>query len=181
MSRQARYPSGRVVAADPAWPTRYAALSADLGRRLGRDWVLEHVGSTSVSGLAAKPVIDIAIRVPDGLSVEDADEPLALAGWSAVAPVGDHWATFLVVDGVRSAIGHLFHGGQWQEAHVRLFAQWLRDHDEDRDAYERLKRSLVDRGVWGSAYTDAKGGFVADVVNRARAGRGLAPAVGGAG
>ena len=92
--------------------------------------------------------------------------------------VGDHWATFLLIDKVRSAIGHIFTPELWSEAHVRLFAEWLRTHPADRDSYADLKRTLVERGAWGSDYTTAKGAFVLEVVNRARAARGL-PSVNG--
>ncbi|GGU38078.1 GrpB family protein [Nocardioides albus] len=71
------------------------------------------------------------------------------------------------------AILHLFTTDQWPTAHLRLFANWLRSHDADRDAYASLKSGLVGSGVWGSEYTVAKRAFVNDVVNRARAARGL--------
>lgn len=87
--------------------------------------------------------------------------------------VGDHWGTFLLIDEVRAAIGHIFTSEQWPEAHVRLFAEWLRTHPADRDGYADLKRALVEGGAWGSDYTTAKGAFVLEVVNRARAARGL--------
>lgn len=87
--------------------------------------------------------------------------------------VGDHWATAFPATGVRAAIGHIFTAGQWPEAHVRLFAAWLRRHDSDRDQYASLKRELVSRGVWSSEYTDSKGAFVLRIVNQCRAELGL--------
>ncbi|TQM62899.1 GrpB family protein [Humibacillus xanthopallidus] len=178
MGDRGRYPDARLVAPDPAWPRRYAVLVDALGRALGPDWALEHVGSTSVPGLVAKPVIDIAIRIPPGVSVDDASSLLAPVGWSDAVAVGDHWAVFLLDDGVRLAIGHLFEADRWPEAHVRLFAQWLRRHPADRERYAELKTSLVAAGVWGEGYTDAKVGFVRGVVERARAAHGLPPVSG---
>ncbi len=173
MSWADKYPAERLAVPDATWERRYAEVSGDLLNALGSDWVVEHVGSTSVPGLVAKPVIDLALRLPEGREMSDACTSLLRAGWTAPVVVGDHWATYLLNDAVRVAIGHIFSPGQWTEAHVRLFAQWLRNHPDDRDLYGHLKRALVARGTWGSDYTAGKGSFVLDIVNRARERRGL--------
>lgn len=81
-----------------------------------------------------------------------------------------------MLDGaVRVAIAHVFTSMQWGSAHVRLFAEWLRQHESERDEYAMLKAGLVAGGVWGSEYTQRKAEFVRRVVNQARASRGLAP------
>lgn len=163
-----RYPAARLVEPDEAWSRRYVEVAAQLRAALGDAWQMEHVGSTSVPGLVAKPVIDVALRAPDGAAPEESHAPLARAGWTVPILVGDHRATFLTDDGVRTAIGHIFASRQWPEAHVRLFADWLRCHPKDRDRYAELKEGLVSRKVWGSDYTAAKGEFVLGVVNLAR-------------
>lgn len=165
----------RLASYDPAWAKRYEAISDDLARALGPTWALEHVGSTSVPGLLAKPVIDIALRMPAKAPFADGLQAFGGTPWTTPLVVGDHWATFLRVDGVRTAIGHIFTADQWAEAHIRLFAAWLRTHPVDRDRYARLKSDLVDEGAWGSAYTDAKEVLVREVVNKAREARGLPP------
>jgi GrpB-like predicted nucleotidyltransferase (UPF0157 family) len=170
------YPQERLVPYDSSWATRYREYEAHLQAHLGREFEVEHVGSTSVPGLLAKPVIDIALRMPEGVSLCEVTQHLSEAGWSQPVQVGDHWATVFEPSGVRASIGHLFTAVQWPEAHVRLFADWLRRHDDDRDQYALLKQDIVWRGVWGHAYTDAKSAFVRSTVNRARADRGL-PAV----
>jgi GrpB-like predicted nucleotidyltransferase (UPF0157 family) len=173
MTSEARYPAERLVAPDGSWADRYAEISAGVRQALGPDWVVEHVGSTSVSGLVAKPVIDLSVRLPDGCLMDDASESLVQAGWTEPIGVGQHWATFLLIDTVRTAIAHIFRPEQWPEAHVRLFADWLRTHRVDRDRYAGLKTTLVEQGTWGSEYTSAKGQFVLEIVNRAREARGL--------
>jgi GrpB-like predicted nucleotidyltransferase (UPF0157 family) len=178
MSWASRYPAGRLAAPTDAWASRFGELAGGLRRALGTAWEIEHVGSTSVPGLVAKPVIDLVVHVPDGLHWCDASEPLVQAGWTPPRALGDHAVTFRLVDGVRSAIGHLFTHEQWAEAHVRLFAEWLRAHRADRDAYAVLKRDLVARGIWDGDYTSSKGAFVLAVVNRARGARGLPPVTG---
>jgi GrpB-like predicted nucleotidyltransferase (UPF0157 family) len=168
-----KYPAERLAVPDAAWERRYAEVSADLVNALGPEWVVEHVGSTSVPGLVAKPVIDLALRLPEDCELSDACTSLLRAGWSAPVVIGDHWATYLLNDAVRVAIGHIFSAGQWADAHVRVFADWLRDHPEDRDRYGHLKEALVTRGTWGSEYTAGKASLVLEIVNRARESRGL--------
>jgi GrpB-like predicted nucleotidyltransferase (UPF0157 family) len=170
-----KYPAERLAAPDAAWPTRYAELWARLRRALGPGWVMEHVGATSVPGLIAKPVIDMALRLPPDRLLAEVCPSLVRAGWTAPVAVGDHWATFWLTGEVRSAIGHIFTAEQWPEAHVRLFADWLRTHPADRDRYADLKTALVARGTWGSDYTAAKGAFVLEMVNKARGARGRPP------
>lgn len=165
------YPADRLVPYDVGWSVRYRRLAEQLGHALGADWHIEHVGSTSVPGLPAKPVVDLALRMPEGVGLVDAGDRLTGAGWTAPAPVGDHWATFLLRDRVREAIGHLYPATAWDDAAVRHFARWLREHPADRDRYAALKADLVARDVWGAGYTAAKAGFVDQIVTRARAWR----------
>lgn len=173
MSSESAYPPEKLVPHSSEWGARYDALAADLLRSLGPEWSIEHVGSTSVPGLVAKPVIDLAIRVPEGHRLEEHVDVFRRHGWTAPVPTGDHQALFLLDRGVRTAIAHAFTAQEWPRVHVRLFADWLRSHPDDRAAYARLKVALVGRGTWGRGYTDAKHAFVEDVVNRARAARGL--------
>ncbi len=168
-----RYPAERLVPFDVGWPSRYAEISACLREVLGPGWLTEHVGSTSVPGLPAKPVIDLALRIPDGTRLAAASTSFLRAGWTEPVALGDHRATFLLVGGVRVAIGHIFAPEQWRDAHLRLFADWLRTHETDRVRYANLKSGLVSQGIWGSAYTLAKSEFVLTIVNQARVARGL--------
>lgn len=169
-----RYPSERLAPTDPRWAIRYTQMASALAAVLEGDWLTEHVGSTSVPGLLAKPVIDIALRAPKGTVPDEFTATFERAGWTDLRVLGDHWATFFLINRVRAGIGHIFTFEEWPQAHVRLFAGWLRDHPDDRERYEDLKRSLVAGGTWGSQYTQAKSSFVLDIVNRARAVQGLA-------
>lgn len=168
-----RYPEQKLVPYDSDWPSRYCRIEADLRPLLGPGWEFEHAGSTSIPGLAAKPVIDVAMSMPQGVGSSEIRERFRAAGWSDPTPVGDHLFTAVPAQGVRIAIGHIFTAAQWPEAHVRLFAAWLRAHDLDRDRCSSLKEDLVAQGVWSSAYTESKGSFVLEIVNQARAELGL--------
>jgi len=170
-----KYPAAQLVPFDAGWADRYACVAAELTAALGPQWDIEHVGSTSVPGLLAKPVVDVALRLPEGRHLSEWHGVLTEAGWTTPIAVGDHWGTFLLSGSVRAAIGHVFTADDWPTAHVRLFADWLRTHERDRDRYANLKSSLVDQGIWGSEYTAAKGGLVREIVNCARASRGLPP------
>jgi GrpB-like predicted nucleotidyltransferase (UPF0157 family) len=171
-----RYPSEQLAPYRVGWTHQYADLAEDLGRALGPAWEIEHVGSTSVPGLAAKPVIDLAVRIPSGIDLYSSVGLFTGARWTAPRELGDHAASFLLVDGVRRAIAHVFAAEQWAEAHVRLFSEWLRSHPFDRDRYDALKADLVRNGAWREGrYTTAKAGFVVEIVNQARAARGLPP------
>jgi GrpB-like predicted nucleotidyltransferase (UPF0157 family) len=169
------YPVEGLVPSDPTWPELYARLAAVLEAELAPTWRIEHIGSTSVSGLLAKPVIDMAVRLPDGERLGDHTDAFRAAGWSGPVDLGSHDFMFLLDGTVRRAIAHVFTPRQWPVAHQRLFAAWLRRHSNDGDAYAQLKQDLYDRGVWGADYTESKTAFVQDIVDRARAEEGLAP------
>lgn len=55
---------------DPSWRDRFAAAAAELNRFGNPDWVIEHIGSTAIPGLAAKPIIDLAVRVDDAADLD---------------------------------------------------------------------------------------------------------------
>jgi GrpB-like predicted nucleotidyltransferase (UPF0157 family) len=167
------YPDERLVDYDPSWRVKYLDFHRSLAAALGTDWSIEHAGSTSVPGMCAKPVIDLALGAPEEWSVVRATEALTDAGWTVPIGVGDHWATFYPETGRRTAIAHIFTAEQWPSAHVRLFAGWLRGHAEDRQGYARLKLGLVADGIWDARYTSGKGQFVREIVNRSRRQLGL--------
>lgn len=142
------YPVEGLVPSDPTWPELYARLAAVLEAELGPGVaVRKHIGSTSVSGLLAKTVIDMAVRLPDGELLGDHTDAFRGAGWSEPLDLGSHDVMFLLDGTVRRAIAHVFTTRQWPVAHQRLFAAWLRRHSNDRDAYAQLKQGLHDRGV----------------------------------
>lgn len=171
VSAASTYPPERLVAYDPGWVTRFEKLASDFRAALGSAWVVEHIGSASVPGLVAKPVIDLAVRLPRGALLDDHLAVLSEFGWSGPHELGSHRCLFQLEHTVR----HVFTHQQWPLAHQRLFAAWLREHDTDRDAYARLKRELVSSDVWGRAYTRAKTEFVQAIVDRARAAQRLDP------
>ena len=165
--------SGRIqlVDYDPAWPQLFARevdrVRAVLGERALR---IEHVGSTSVPGLAAKPIIDMLLVVLDS-----ADEPayvpaLEHAGYVLRIREPD-WYQHRLFKGPDTDINlHVFSAGCAEIARMLLFRDWLRTNAADRDVYERTKRELVQREwKYVQNYADAKSAVVADIIARAQA------------
>jgi len=165
--------SGRIqlVDYDPAWPQLFARevdrVRAVLGERALR---IEHVGSTSVPGLAAKPIIDMLLVVLDS-----ADEPayvpaLEHAGYVLRIREPD-WYQHRLSKGPDTDINlHVFSAGCTEIARMLLFRDWLRTNAADRDVYERTKRELVQREwKYVQNYADAKSAVVADIIARAQA------------
>jgi GrpB-like predicted nucleotidyltransferase (UPF0157 family) len=154
---------------DPHWPSRFAMLAERIRAALDeRVFLLEHVGSTSVPGLCAKPVIDIVLAVPDS-----ADEPsyvpaLEAAGFRLRIREPDWFAhrCFECLE-VKGNL-HVFTAGCEEIARMLRFRDWLRAHDEDRRAYEDEKRELAAR-KWKHVqdYADAKTGIVHEILARA--------------
>lgn len=169
---QPRYPAEGLVPYDPRWPTRYAELASRLHRAVGYHWRVEHIGSTAVPGLLAKPVIDLAVRVSHSKELEEKLADLEAIGWTDLTSLPTHRALYQLDDhGVRRAIAHLFSVDQWATAPQRLFPAWLRSHPADRDQYAALKQALRDSGTWGHDYTAAKAAFVNRVCAKAAAAR----------
>jgi GrpB-like predicted nucleotidyltransferase (UPF0157 family) len=160
-----------LVEYDSRWPKlfmreacRIRAALSDLAIRV------EHVGSTSVPGLAAKPIIDIVLVVPDS-----ADEPayvpaLESAGYVLHIREPD-WFEHRLLNGPDTDVNlHVFSAGATEIDRMLMFRDWLRSHDADRDAYLAVKRALAQR-TWRHVqhYADAKSDIVRQIVDRATA------------
>lgn len=158
----------RVLAYDPGWPARFrterdriAAALTDTARRI------DHVGSTSVPGLAAKPIIDIDVSVPD-VEDEAAYLPqLELAGY--VLRVREPGHRMMRSGNLDVHVHICDSGSEWERRHL-LFRDWLRCDAADRDAYGELKHQLAQRD-WAdmNAYADAKEPLIAQIMARADA------------
>jgi GrpB-like predicted nucleotidyltransferase (UPF0157 family) len=156
---------------DPDWPRQYAVQQARIRAALGpRALVVEHVGSTSVPGLAAKPVLDILLAVHD-----PSDEPayvpdLEAAGYQLhLREPG--WQQHRLLRGTDPAVNlHVFPPGSEEGSRLLRFRDHLREHPEDRGLYERTKRELAAR-TWAviQDYADAKSAVVEGIIARARA------------
>ena len=127
------------------------------------DGPVEHVGSTAVPGLAAKPIVDLMA------GVEVLDDRL-VPGWSYVPPDLDlrphRRFHVLVHDDHRVAHLHLMRTDEPRWAAQLAFRDALRGDDDLRDAYAALKRRLAATTSDREAYSEAKGDFVREVLAR---------------
>ena len=158
---------------DPGWPLLYAREADRIRSILGSTAVLvEHAGSTSVPGLAAKPIIDIVLAVPDSADEQEYVPPLEAAGYVLRAREPD-WFEHRMFKGPDTDINlHVFTTGASEVDRMLMFRDWLRMNDADRELYLRVKRDLAHR-TWRHVqhYADSKSAIVAEIVKRAIAAR----------
>ena len=156
---------------DPSWPARYAEHAARLRDALGERLVrIDHVGSTSVPGLAAKPIIDIALEVPDSTDEGAYAGDLEAAGYvlRIREPEFFEHRFFRTADG--DVHVHVFSAGCSETDRMVRFGDWLRTNDADRELYLRTKRELAARDwKYMQQYADAKTGVVEEIIARATA------------
>ncbi|ROP35317.1 GrpB family protein [Saccharothrix texasensis] len=163
--------AGRVVlvAYDPAWPGLYEREAARIRGALGAGVLgLAHVGSTSVPGLAAKPVVDVVLAVAD--SADEASYVPALEAVGYVVRIREpEWLEHRMFKGPDTDVNlHVFTAGEPEVARMVAFRDRLRVSEEDRVLYERTKRELAARDwTYLQQYADAKADVVADILGRA--------------
>jgi len=154
---------------DAAWPALFEReaerIRAALGERVRR---LEHTGSTSVPGLAAKPIIDMTLAVADS-SDENAYVPdLEAAGYVLRIREPD-WFEHRLFKGPDTSVNlHVFSEGCSEIDRMLRFRDRLRSNDADRELYERTKRELAGREwKYMQDYADAKDAVIAEIDARA--------------
>ena len=164
----------RLVDHDPSWPSLFAREAERIRAALGdRVVMLEHTGSTSVPGLAAKPIIDMLLVVPDS-----GDEPSYVPSLEAAGYVlrirEPEWYQHRCFKGPDTNVNlHVLSRGCEEIERVLLFRDRLRSVPAERELYERTKRELAAR-AWRHVqnYADAKTEVVEAIIARARTARG---------
>jgi GrpB-like predicted nucleotidyltransferase (UPF0157 family) len=163
---------------DPAWPALYAREADRVRGALGeRVLLLEHVGSTSVPDLAAKPIVDMLLVVVDSSDEPAYVPPLEAAGYVVRIREPD-WHEHRLFKGPDTDINlHTFSDGSPEIRRMLVFRDRLRALDDERDLYLRAKRELAARHwTYVQDYADAKGEVVEAIIARALAGRTAADA-----
>ena len=163
-----------VQAYDPAWPVEFARIRDFLWphvRSLALDIV--HVGSTSVPGLAAKPIIDLHIVMASYAVFQALKARLETLGYRHNGDQGipTREAFKDGPAGLSQMEYHLYVSPQDGPEYLRhiLFRDWLRAHDEDRDAYAALKQvnaRLYPHDI--DAYIAGKSDFIEEIIRKAR-------------
>ncbi|MDJ0923075.1 MAG: GrpB family protein [Acidimicrobiia bacterium] len=154
---------------DPSWPMLFDR-EAERIRGLLRERVLllEHVGSTAVPGLPAKPRIDLVMAVSDSADEAAYVAPLEAAGYLLRIREPD-WLEHRVLKGPDSDINlHVFSEGEEEIDRMIVFRDHLRRNDADRQLYAATKRDLAARTwVYVQNYADAKSEVIAEIMQRA--------------
>jgi GrpB-like predicted nucleotidyltransferase (UPF0157 family) len=153
---------------DPAWADRFADASALLKEVLGSLIVtIEHVGSTSVPGLAAKPIIDIDLLIED--TTDESTYIPALEGLGCRLVLREPWwyGHRMLVGLAEDVNLHVWPRSAPEPIRHRLFRDWLRSHPEDRDLYAATKRRLArDTADQPGDYSLAKNDVIDDIYTR---------------
>lgn len=155
---------------DPAWPSLFTQLKQQIQAALGDGiGLLEHVGSTSVPGLSAKPIIDIVMAVADSSDEAAYVKPLEEKGYTLRIREPDWYEHRLLKPPEVQANLLVFSAGCPEIEQMVLFRDWLRDHADDRLWYEATKRDLAAR-TWKYTqnYADAKSEVIQAILARAR-------------
>lgn len=168
----------RIADPDPAWPQRYAELEEQISGALGERLLdVQHIGSTSVPGLPAKPIIDIDVAVADPMdeaAYVPALESIGLVHW-LTEPEWHQHRLFKLLTEPRVHV-HVFGPDCPEPVRHRMFRDWLIEHPEDRELYAAAKRSALaqvgtpgaDHGAlgFGMRYNSVKQPVVREIYDR---------------
>ncbi|HXE89664.1 MAG TPA: GrpB family protein [Terriglobales bacterium] len=159
----------QILPYDARWPELFQREAERIRTVLGAQALrIEHTGSTSVPGLAAKPVIDILLVVTDS-SKEDLYRPaLETTGYVLRIREAD-WYEHRMFNGPDTAVNlHVFSAGCPEIHRILAFRDWLRNNPGDRDLYARTKLMLA-QTEWRDVqeYADAKTAIVKEILGRA--------------
>ena len=158
-----------VVDYDPAWAERFRQEETRIRAALGEAALaIEHIGSTSVPGLAAKPIVDILLVVEDSGDEASYVPALESAGYvlRVREPDFDEHRMFRTPE--KDVHLHVFSAGSPEIERYLLLREQLRENEEDRELYARTKRELASRN-WPSMqhYAEAKTGVIEGILARA--------------
>lgn len=158
-----------LVSYDPAWPATFERQARRIREALGDTvLLLEHVGSTSVPGLTAKPIIDMVLAVPDSAIEAPYVAPLEACGYVLRIREPDWFEHRLLAAPDIDANLHVFSAGCSEIQRMLVFRDWLRTHVDDRKFYQDTKRELAAK-TWKYTqhYADAKSDVIQQILEKA--------------
>jgi GrpB-like predicted nucleotidyltransferase (UPF0157 family) len=161
-----------LVEYDPAWPALFQREADRIRAVLGPAALnVEHAGSTSVPGLAAKPIIDVVLTVADSADEASYVPPMEAAGYVLRIREPDWYEHRAFKGPDTDANIHVFSAGCVEIDRMLRFRDHLRADAADRELYERTKRELAGRRwKYVQHYADAKSEVVAEIMSRAQGG-----------
>jgi len=158
---------------DERWPIAYEEARARLAEALHPYALdIQHVGSTSVPGLAAKPIIDIALAIEEYPLPAAAILEVVALGYEFLGEHGIPRRHYFRKGRPRTHHVHVVEGDSQEWEHFILFRDYLRTHPQAARRYEALKRELAARYQDDrAAYTDSKAPFIKELMEEGRAWR----------
>jgi GrpB-like predicted nucleotidyltransferase (UPF0157 family) len=159
-----------LVEYDPQWPNRFRSEAARVCEALGeRALRVEHVGSTSIPGMIAKPIIDMILVMADSADEAAYVSVLETAGYRLRIREPDWYEHRMFKGGEDDVNLHVFSIGCPEVDRMLAFRDWLRTNEGDRELYARTKRTLAQQ-VWKYTqnYADAKTAVIDQILLRAK-------------
>lgn len=158
------------------WASEFAREAASISHALaGLVTDVEHIGSTAVPDMIAKPIIDIAARADVATDPFDLSPLLSQVGYRQHTTGPRTHALYVRWEGARRThILHVFAADQWMDCNQRVFRDKLLHDAGARDRYRLLKQSLAATSD-GRTYTARKLPLIEELLNEERAARGLPP------
>jgi GrpB-like predicted nucleotidyltransferase (UPF0157 family) len=158
-----------IVSYDPDWPSRFDEQAALIRKAMGpAALAIDHVSSTAVPSLAAKPVLDVVLTVNDSSQEEIYSTALESEGFSILIREPEWFEHRMLKHSSPATNLHVFSVGCTEIERLKLFRDWLRSHQADRLLYEKVKRELAIR-KWSCVqdYADAKTEVIKEIMQRA--------------
>jgi GrpB-like predicted nucleotidyltransferase (UPF0157 family) len=158
-----------LVEYDPQWPERFQQEAQLIRTVLGRHALrVEHVGSTSIPGLTAKPIVDIILVVADSRDEKGYAPALEKAGYQ-LRIREPAWHEHRMFKGANNEVNlHVFSTGCPEIDRMLDFRDWLRANEEDRELYARTKRTLAqEEWKYTQNYADAKTAVIEQILSKA--------------
>ena len=156
----------RMVSYCEEWPQQFSEIGVVLRTALGEKALrIDHIGSTSVKGLTAKPIIDVQVSVASFEPLHAIATPIEQSGYEFHPDNDDRTKRYFSSENVHI---HVRIVGCWSEQFALLFRDYLRTHPEDAKAYGELKLSLAaEYGSDREGYTEAKSDFIFRTIQKA--------------
>ena len=154
-----------VVPYHPQWPEMFAIEAELIKQALGPNCLsVHHIGSTSVPGLSAKPILDILPIVRDIQVVDHVTQAMQALGYTAKGEYGIAFRRFFQKgDPTRTHHVHIYQEDDPEIQRYLKFRDWMRSHPDDAEAYAQLKQELAYHSQDMSQYCNGKDAFVASI------------------
>jgi GrpB-like predicted nucleotidyltransferase (UPF0157 family) len=161
-----------VVSHDPRWRHSFEAEAGHIAAALGENVVaIHHIGSTSIPGIHAKPIIDVLVEVGDIDQVDGRSAAMEALGYEVMGEYGIPGRRYFRKndqDGTRTHHVHVFRAGSGEAARHLAFRDYMIAHPADAQRYSELKRQLAEEYPDSAdAYMDGKDGFIREMDRRA--------------